>query len=145
MHQNPCLWIQLSYIGVVFFVTARLATPVATFVTKGGAALAARYGIVGTIELVKKVFESQGMSEETRKCLSDQFKKLITEEKKSRASIPEETNRKFEEILAEEVPEDEWPFVRKALKDLDDWKYDLEERAKSLQDVNRKFQELLQT
>ena len=85
------------------------------------------------------------MSEEKSKFLSDQFKKLITEEKNSRAPIPEEANRMFEEILVKEVPEDEWPFVRKVLKHLNDWKYDLEKSAKSLPDVNRKFQELLQT
>ena len=136
--------------GWYFFVTARFAAPkvvlpVATFVAKGGAAVAARCGIVGATELVKKVYGNQGTSEEKRKFLSDQFKKLIKEEKKSRLPIPEEANRMFEEILAEEVPEDEWQFVRKVLKHLDDCKYDLEKSAKSLQDVNRKFQELLQT
>ena len=136
--------------GWYFFVTAGFAAPkvvlqLTTFAAKGGAVVAARCGIAGITELVKKVYESQGMSEEKKKFLSDQFKKLITEEKKSRAPIPEEANRMFEEIFAEKVPEDEWPFVRKVLKHLDDWKYDLEESAKSLQDVNRKFQELLQT
>ena len=87
------------------------------------------------------------MSQQKKECwkknLSDQVKKMIAEEKNSRAPIPQETDRLLKEILAKEAP-DKWS-VCKVLTELNVWKGDLEKSAKHLQEVNRKFEELLQT